>query len=181
MLLEIKKRKRPKAERIMEPIPEAIVEKTWQEVAGFSPDRAKKELMKIGSSQPDLLAFVTESSKEMGQEVRELAIYMFVVVYQMFQKVHGKIQKISSEEIIECYEQNGSLMERLEGANEKFLDRIARVQTSRQPSVVQYVVDTLMEEDEGEDAISLADTQKGFLFLLLKTVIDVLDQKSMKS
>jgi hypothetical protein len=182
MLLEIKKRKRPKAERIMEPIPEAIVEKTWQEVAGFSPDRAKKELMKIGSSQPDLLAFVTESSKEMGQEVRELAIYMFVVVYQMFQKVHGKIQKISSEEIIECYEQNGSLMERLEGANEKFLDRIARVQTSRQPYVVNYVVDPLTEEDDGgENAVSLTEEQKGFLYLLLKTVIDVLDQKSMKS
>ena len=88
----------------MEPIPEAIVEKTWQEVAGFSPDEAKKEMMKIGNSQPELLAFVTESSKEMGQEVRELAIYMFLVVYRMFQGAHGKIKKISSEEIIECYE-----------------------------------------------------------------------------
>jgi hypothetical protein len=34
----------------MEAITEEIVEKTWQEVAGFSPPRAKKELMKIGSS-----------------------------------------------------------------------------------------------------------------------------------
>ena len=59
----------------MEIIPEAIVEKTWQEVAGFSPDRAEKEMMKIGNSQPELLAFVMESSQEMGQEVRELAIY----------------------------------------------------------------------------------------------------------
>jgi hypothetical protein len=166
----------------MEPIPEEIVEKTWQEVAGFSPDRAKKEMMKIGNSQPELLAFVTESSKEMGQEVRELAIYMFLVVYRMFQKAHGKIKKISSEEIIECYEHNEGLMERLEGADEKFLDRIASVQTSRQPHVVNYVVDSLMEEDdEGEDAVVLTEEQKGFLFLLLKTVIDVLDQKGMKS
>jgi hypothetical protein len=160
----------------MEPRPEAIVEKTWQEVAGFTPNRAKKELMKIGSSQPDLLAFVMGLPQEMVQEVRELAIYMFVVVYRMFQKTQGKIKQVSSEEIIECYEHNESLMERLEGADEKFLDRIARVQTSRQPYVVQYVVDALMEEDEGEDAISLTDEQKGFLFLLLKTVIDVLDQ-----
>jgi hypothetical protein len=165
----------------MEPIPEAIVEKTWQEVSGFSPDRAKKEMMKIGNSQPELLAFVTESSKEMGQEVRELAIYMFIVVYRMFQKAHGKIKKISSDEIIECYEHNEGLMERLEGAHEKFLDRIASVQTFRQPHVVKYVVDALMEEDEGEDAVPLTEEQKGFLFLLLKTVIDVLDQKGMKS
>jgi hypothetical protein len=161
----------------MEPIPEAIVEKTWQEVAGFSPDRAKKEMMKIGNSQPELLAFVTESSKEMGQEVRELAIYMFLVVYRMFQKAHRKIKKISSEEIIEGYEHNEGLMERLEGADEKFLDRIASVQTSRQPYVVKYVADALMEDDdEREDAVPLTEEQKGFLFLLLKTVIDVLDK-----
>ena len=163
----------------MKPISEAIVEKTWQEVAGFSPDRAKKEIMKVGNTQPDLLAFVTESSHEMGQEVRELAIYMFLVVYRMFQKTHGKIKKISSEEIIECYEHNQGLMERLEGVDDKFLDRIAGVQTSRQPYVVKYVVDALMEDDEGEEAVALTEEQKGFLFLLLKTVVDVLDQSGI--
>jgi hypothetical protein len=137
-------------------------------------------MIKIGNNQPDLLAFVMESSKEMGQEVRELVIYMFLVIYRMFQKAHGKIKKISSEEIIECYEHNESLMERLEGADEKFLDRIASVQTSRQPYVVNYVVEALMEE-EGEDAVALTEEQKGFLYLLFKTVIDVLDQKGMKS
>jgi len=165
----------------MKPIPEALVEKTWQEVAGFNPDKAKKEMMKVGNSQPDLLAFVMESSNEMGQEVRELAIYIFLVVYRMFQKAHGKIKKISLEEISECYERNENLMGRLEGADEKFLDKIASVQTSRQPYVAKYVVDALMEEDEGEDAVTLTDEQKRFLFLLLKTVIDVLDQNGVKS
>jgi hypothetical protein len=131
--------------------------------------------MKIGNNQPQLLAFVTESSQEMGQGVRELASYMFVVVYRMFQEARKKVKKISSKQIIECYEHNEGLMERLEGAHEKFLDRSASVQTSRQPYVVKYVVDALMEEDEGEEAVALTDEQKGFLFLLLKTVIDVLD------
>jgi len=160
----------------MKTIPEGIVEKTWQEVAGFSPNRAKKEMMKIANSQPDLLAFVTESSQEMGQEVRELAIYMFVVVYRMFQESRGKIKKISSEEIVECYQNNEGLMERLEGTDERFLDRISALQTSAQPYIVKYVADALMEEDEGKDAVTLTNEQKGFLFLLLKTVIDVLDR-----
>jgi hypothetical protein len=160
----------------MKTIPEAIVEKIWQEVAGFSPDRAKKELMKIDNSQPDLLAFVMESTKEMAQSVRELAIYMFVVVYRMFQQAHGRIKKISSEEIIECYKHNEGLLERLEGSHEKFFDRIASLQTSKQPHVVRYVADALMEEDEGEDAVSLTEEQKGFLFLVLKAAIDALDQ-----
>jgi len=165
----------------MVPIPEEIVEKIWQEVAGFTPNKANKEMMKIGNTQPELLAFVMESSKEMGQEVRELAIYMFLVVYRMFQKAHGKIKRFSSEEIIKCYEHNEGLMERLEGAHEKFLDRIASVQTSRQPYLVNYVVDALMEDDEREEAVALTEEYKGFLFLVLKTVIDILDQKGMKS
>ena len=104
-----------------------------------------------------------------------------VVVYQMFHKAHGKIKKISSEEIIEYYEHNEGLLERLAGADEKFLDRIASAQTSRQPYVVNYVVDALMEKVDEEDAVPLTEEQKGFLFLLLKTVIDVLDQRGMKS
>jgi len=46
---------------------------------------------------------------------------------------------------------------------------------------VNYVVEALMEEEEGEDAIELTDEQKGFVYLLLKTVIDVLDQKGLKA
>jgi hypothetical protein len=165
----------------MELIPEEIVEKTWQEVAGFSPIRANKEIMEIGNDQPELLAFVTASIEEMGQEVRELGIYMFFVVSRMFQKAQGKIKRISSEEIIKCHELNESFMERLEGAHEKFLDRAASIQISKQPHVMKYVIDALMESEEGEDAVQLTDEHKGFLFLLLKTVIDVLDQKGVKS
>ena len=165
----------------MKTIPEEIVEKTWQEVAGVSPAKAKREMTKIGNIHPELLAFVMESSNEMSQKVRELAIYMFLVIYRMFQKAHGKIKKISSEEIIKYYKHNESLMGRLEAADEKFLDRIASVQTSRQPHVVNYLVDSLMEEEQGgEDAVALTEEQKGFLYLLLKTVIDVLDREGMK-
>lgn len=73
-------------------------------------------------------------------------------------------------------------MERLEGAHEKFVDRIASLQTSRQPYVVKYVADALMEEDdEVEAGVELTEEQKGFLYLLLKTVVDVLDQKGMET
>jgi deoxyribodipyrimidine photolyase len=164
----------------MEPIPEKIVERTWQEVAGFSPLKANNEMMKIGNSQPELLAFMMELTREMDQEVRELGIYMFFVVYRMFQKAKRKIKRISTKEISECYEYNESLIERLEVAHEKLLDRAVSIQVSRQPYVVKYVVDALVEEEEEEGPLALTEEQKGFLFLLLKTVIDVLDQKDMK-
>jgi hypothetical protein len=92
----------------------------------------------------------------------------------MFQASRKKIKRIPSQEIIKCHEENESLMESLEGAHERFLDRAARVQVSRQPYVMKYVVDALMEEDE--DAAALTEDDKGFLFLLLKTVVDALDK-----
>ena len=162
----------------MELIPEEFVEETWQEVARFSPERGHKEMMKAGKNQPDLLAFMTEFSQDLDEGVKELAIYVFFVVYRMFQKSSSKrIKKVSPDEIMECYESNEALMGSLEGAHERFLERIARVQVSKQPYVMKYVVVTLMEapEDE-EDPVPMTDEDTGFLFLLLKTVVDVLDK-----
>jgi hypothetical protein len=55
----------------MGPIPEEIVEKTWQEVAGFTPNKAHKEMMRVSNNQPELLAFLMGVTEGMDQEVRE--------------------------------------------------------------------------------------------------------------
>jgi len=161
----------------MEPIPEELVEETWQEVAGFALDRGYTEMTRVSKHQSALVAFIMEFTQELDQEVRELATYMTFVVHRMFQKgSRKKIKKISAEEIIDCYEANEDLMESLEGVHEKFLDRIARVQLSGQPYVMRYVVETLIEAPEEEDPVALSDEDIGFVFLLLKTVVDVLDK-----
>src|SRR4030042_5457418 len=151
---------------VMEPISEKFVEKTWQEVAGFSTNRAIKEMQKMGKNQPDLLAFLMALIEDMDPEVRELAIYIAFVVYRIFEGSQNKIKKITSKEIIDCYENKEDLMGKLEEADEKFIDRIARIQISKQPYVMKYVVEALMESSE-EDDVDLSDEDKGFLFLLL--------------
>jgi len=161
----------------MEPIPEELVEETWQEAAAFTNARADKEMTKVAKSQPDLLAFILEFTEELDEEVQGLAIYLFFVVYRMFQKSSGKkIRKISAEEIIECYEDNESFIYSLEGVHEKFLDRIARSELSRQPDVMKYVTETLIEAPEEEDPVTLTEEDVGSLFLLLKTAVDLLDK-----
>ena len=95
----------------------------------------------------------------------------------MFQKsTRKRIKKISTESIIACYEKNEDLIQSLEGIHQKFLDRIARVQLSSQPYVMKYVVKTLIETPEEDDPVTLTEEDTGFLFLLLKTVVDVLDK-----
>jgi hypothetical protein len=161
----------------MEPISEELVEETWQDAARFTPARANKEMSKVAVSQPHLLSFMMEFTEELARQEKELAIFMFFVVYRMFQKGSGrKIKKISAEEIIECYEYNEDLMERLEGVHEKFLNRIATTEISRQPYVMKYVTETLVEAPEGEEPVPLTEEGMGVIFLLLKTVVDLLDK-----
>ena len=51
------------------------------------------------------------------------------------------------------------------------------MQLSSQPYVMKYVVETLIEAPEEENPVALTDEDTGFLFLLLKTVVDVLDSE----
>lgn len=163
----------------MEPLSEELVEETGEEVALFSPAHGRKEMRRLGKSQPDLLSFMMEFSEDLDQEVKELALYTFFVVYRIFEKGYARrIKRVTAEEIIECYEHNDKLVAGLEVAHDRFFERIARVQVSSQPFVIKYVVDTLFEAPEEEDAIRLTEEDAGFLFLLLKTVIDVLDKKT---
>jgi len=161
----------------MEPISKELVDETWQEFAGFSSVRARKEMIKVNKNQPNLLAFMMEFTQDLDQEVKELAIYMFYVVCRMFQKSSKKsLKRISPEEIINCYEKTERFIESLEGTHERFFERIAEAQLSGQPYVMKYVVETLMEAPEEEYPIVLTEDDIGYLFLLFKTVVDLFDK-----
>jgi hypothetical protein len=161
----------------MDTLSEGLVEKTWQQVAEFTPDRANKEMIAMGKNQPDLLAFLMAYTDDLRQEVRELAIYIAFVVYKMFLDSCSQIPRISSKEIMDRYDENTRLIESLEGAHEKFIDRIASVQVSKQPYVMKYVLEALIEDAE-EDGIDLTEEDIGSLFILFKTEIEVLDKRA---
>jgi hypothetical protein len=161
----------------METLSEEFVEQTWQQIAGFPPERSAKEMHAMGKSQPDLLAFLLAYTEDLRQEVKELGIYIAFVVYKLFHDSAGKIPKISSKEIMARYDENARFLEALEGTHEKIFDRIAKVTGSKQPYVMKYVLEALME-DADEESIDLTEKDIGFLFVLLKTEIEVLDNKA---
>ena len=161
----------------MDIISEELVDEIWQDSAELDPVQGAREMQKVAKSQPDLLAFVFEFTQDLDHEVKELAMYMYYNVYKMFQKSFKKrIKKISAEKVIECFERNEDFIVSLEGTHEKFYDRIARVQLSTQPYVMKYVLDTLFEMDDEEDPIELTEDDKGYLFLIFKTVVELLNE-----
>jgi hypothetical protein len=161
----------------MEPLSEEFVERTWQEIAVFAPERATKEMHAMGKSQPELLAFLLAYAEDLKQEAKELAIYIAFVVYKMFLDSAGKIPKISSKEIMTLYNENALLLEGLKGAPEKIIDKIEGLKVPNQPYVMKYVLEALLEDAE-EEGIDLAEEDIGSLFILFKTEIEVLDKRA---
>ncbi len=146
-------------------------------MAQFTEARLKKEMAHVGKEQRDLLGFVLELTRDRPRSVSELALYMFFAVFRMFQKSYGRrIKPISAGKIVACYEANEALLGSLEGAHDTFVDRVAHIHVAAQPHVIQYVVEALVETEEDEDLRELTEEDKASLFLLLKTVIDLLNR-----
>ena len=163
----------------MEPISEKIVDETWTEITSITPEAGYSESINVSKSQPEVLSYIIEMTEDLDQEVRELAIFMFFVIHRMFQKAYSRqIGIITSDEIIASYKENEQLLESLGGIHEKFFERIARVQMSEQPYVIRYVVESIFEAAQDENPILLTEEDMGYLFLMMKTVVDVLNSKT---
>ena len=159
----------------MKRIEEDVVESTWQEVAGYGMDEACDRMNDLAAQQPALVGFVHHHSKELSRDAQELGMYIFFVVYKIFEKSAPKpIKRISSQSISDSYQINELFISSLENAHEKFFKRNAETMAERQPNIMRYVLEAMMEKNE-DDPVELTEEDVGMLFLIEKTVIDVLD------
>jgi len=157
-----------------------IVEKTWLRIGALGPAEIQRELHYVHEKQPHLLEFVVTQSSELSKEAEELALYLFIVVHQMFDVgAKNKPKPIRSKEISDQIDVTFDLLESLDGCHDRFFERIAGLQTTNQPNVYQYILEAMFEEPEnGEEKVNLSEQDAGGLFILLKTAIDALDKKS---
>ena len=161
----------------MELISAEHVDNTWQEVASLTPVRMNKEILAFGKSQPDLLAFIVSYTEDLTPEIKELGVYLAFVIYKMFHGLQNKIPRISSKEILACYADNEHYLQSLEGVHDRLLERIVKAQKPKQPHVMNYIIEALMEDAEESEIGELTEEDAGFLFILLKTIMEVLDHK----
>jgi hypothetical protein len=98
-------------------------------------------------------------------------------VGRIFEKgAKKRIRKIPAKKIMKRFEANQDFLERLSLMDERFLKGIAESESWEQPYVLQYVVEALVETPEGDEPVHLSEEEFGYTFLLLKTVIDVLQE-----
>jgi hypothetical protein len=156
----------------------ATVEATWKRIGAFTEVEARREGERVGREQPDLLAFVVALTQELSPAAQELGIYVFHVVLAIFRTAAGpRVPRVKAGAIERRWTTNSEELERLEGAHERFLERAALQQVSGEPEVMRYVVEAVMEAgDDPEDPVELTEEDQGMLFLVLKTVVDVLQE-----
>jgi hypothetical protein len=155
-------------------VPEQVVEAASQEIGGLSEHQARRHMQRVSRAQPALLAFVSTFSENLSTDAAELAIYMFVVIVQMFEMHFGKrLQNVGAKRIGSIYEENVETLDRLIDADERWIERAAIVQGEKQLWVWKYVVECLFEPDDPE--LNLSEEDQGSLAIIMKTVIDALD------
>jgi len=153
-----------------------IVDTTWREVGSFSENQARQSMSKLGERQTELLSFVTTSMEELRPEAIELGIYIFFVIYRMFEKsTKVKFKRISAKKMISVFKSNEEMLSKLDIAHDKFIEKIGKIEISKQPFVMKYLVEAIMEADQDLDPVFLSEGEIGSIFLILKTVVDVLD------
>ena len=161
----------------MASIPREIVESTSARVGEMPPRDARRAMERAAGQQPALLAYVMAATQDERAPVHELAIYLYFVVLRIFEVGAGsRVPEIGMDAVESRAEANEDALERLETAHEGFVERAAEVATARQPFVLRYVVDALFAPREDDPDAALDEEEAGFVFLILKTVIDLLDE-----
>lgn len=156
----------------------ATVEATWKEIGTFTEARARREAERAAREQADLLGFVIAFTQDLSPGAHEIGIYVFHVVLAVFRRDAGRrIPRVKAGAIERQWSKNSDELERLAGAHERLLEKAAVQQLSVEPEVMGYVLEAIMEAGEDpEDPVELTDEDQGMLFLVFKTVVEVLQQ-----
>jgi hypothetical protein len=135
-------------------------------------------MKRAGRDQPALLSFVLVYTKDLSPGAHGLAVLLFTVVWQIFERATGRrVPRIEARAVEKAVEASEQSLRKLERASEGFLARAAVVRASRQPHVFQYITEAIMEApDDPNDAIDLTDDEVGTLFFVLSVVVELLDE-----
>jgi len=159
-------------------IPEDIVESAWKEVGSLPESEAQERIATISETQPALLAFVMAGSEDLSREAQELGVYMFVVVLHMFEKHLGpRLKTVKIETLERLRDRIEESLVALTTADEASFEQAALAEAKGQPFVMKYIAEVLFEPDL-ENGVELSEDEIGELSILMKTVVDALQETS---
>jgi hypothetical protein len=150
-----------------------LVEATWKKAAAMNAKTALAIQKSAGKLQPELTGFVLRWTKELRPDAIGLALYVMVVVFEMFRATGVKIRKATDKSVMahwkHCVEQADHL--EASGVEPDILPSLDL--STDEPHVLRYVIDALTEDSE-DDSVFLTAKEFWHLLATLKTVVDTL-------
>lgn len=126
--------------------------------------------------QPEILAFVLAGSSTLSTEARAAAVFLSEVIFDVFRLAGRTTRSVQPAQFIAALRHNREMALRVGQAHDKIAERYLRnSKTLRQPAVIRYVTGVLLEP-EPTVPHEIPREELGPLFIVLKSIIDVLDE-----
>lgn len=136
--------------------------------AGRSAERLLRE-------QPEVLAFVLAGTAQLDAETRAVGVFLSDVIYETFRLAGRTTRTVKTTEFVDALKKNRQMALFVGQAHDRFAERYLRYSnTLRQPALIRYITGVLLEPDT-TCAHTIPREELGPLFIVVKSVIDVLD------
>lgn len=162
--------------RVGPPIHARQVQETQREVASFDEARIRLHGRRFMDEQPDLTRFLTTLTRGLRGPAPEFTFYVGCVLWTMFERAYGPdIPAVPQDALVASFQRLRADMERFVGADNRFLERYLRnAEFMRQPNVVRYMVDVLLEDRPQWSG--MGKEARGICLVVLLSAIQAMDE-----
>ncbi|MCB1058407.1 MAG: hypothetical protein KDD11_23135 [Acidobacteria bacterium] len=153
---------------------EATVARSWNDTSRLSSPQTRESMHALAREQPALLGFVLAATEGLSKSAHSLANVLYFQIARLFDSAApGPVPRVSEERLATLFEWN------LEDLSEDSPDDAAPDEPwsgTGQPHLLRRVLESLFEAPELDESGELDEEEIGHLFVVLKTVVDALDE-----
>ena len=153
-----------------------LVERTWQRLGALPAPEMVKLQHQSGKLQPELVGFVLGFSSALSTEAVGLALYVMIVVLEMFRTASvKKMRKVNDAAIMRLWHESQKAVKESLDAPSGTDSLTVLLAGSSEPAVLEYVFDALTDTEQ-EDPVALSAEELEHLLAILRTFVEALHQ-----
>jgi hypothetical protein len=156
-----------------------ISEKTIEQtIAQFESDQVdyEKAIREFSGRQPAIVSFLlADHEGALTDAEQEYLMYLANIIFRSVEAEEGELPKATPNEVTNAEEKNWDLLGQSKSRN--FRERLdVFFANTDQEDLLAFIEDSLVEDEEAEEVV-VTDEGREPMFVLLKTVVDVLSEK----
>jgi hypothetical protein len=159
-------------------VDQEVVERTWRRL-GALPARDMLRLQRnAGKLQPELVGFVLGFTSDLLAEAAGLALYVMIVVLEMFRSASARsMRKLDELAVMRLWHESQQAVRASLEAPPGSDPLIALLADSSEPAAFEYVFDAFTDMEQ-EDPVALTDEELEQLLAVLRTFVEGLHHAS---